>query len=58
MEHLQLATRAVHAGQDPEKNSVLAVVPPISVATTYQQPYPAQPVVSKIFFFKFFFCFN
>jgi len=44
MDKYQLSTRAVHAGQEPEKNSAFAVVPPISLATTFQQPYPAKPV--------------
>lgn len=44
MEKYNLSTRAVHAGQEPEKWSSFAVVPPISLATTFQQPYPAKPV--------------
>lgn len=53
MDTYSLATRAVHAGQEPEKWSSFAVVPPISLATTFQQPYPAKPVVCIfIFIFK------
>lgn len=40
------STRAVHAGQEPEQWASRAVVPPISLSTTFQQPEPARPVVS------------
>ncbi|XP_026320021.1 cystathionine gamma-lyase-like [Hyposmocoma kahamanoa] len=36
------ATIAIHAGQDPEKWSSAAVVPPIVTSTTFKQPAPAE----------------
>lgn len=33
-------TTAVHAGQDPEDNAAWAVIPPISMASTFKQPSP------------------
>ncbi|KAF2364901.1 Cys/Met metabolism pyridoxal phosphate-dependent enzyme [Trinorchestia longiramus] len=36
------STRAIHVGNDPEKWNSLAVVPPISLATTFKQDAPAQ----------------
>lgn len=39
------ATRAVHAGQSPDKWEMGQVVPPISLATTYKQPLPGEPKV-------------
>ncbi|KAI6196906.1 Gamma-cystathionase [Aphelenchoides besseyi] len=38
-------TIAVHAGQEPEKETMNQVVPSISMATTYKQPFPGQPLV-------------
>ncbi|GFY40852.1 cystathionine gamma-lyase [Trichonephila inaurata madagascariensis] len=38
----QFATRAIHAGQDPNKWKHKAVIPPISLATTFQQFAPAE----------------
>lgn len=38
------ATTAIHAGQDPKKWVSQAVVPPIVMATTFQQPAPAEPI--------------
>jgi cystathionine gamma-lyase len=38
----QFSTRAIHAGQDPEKWKSRAVVPPISMSTTFQQFAPAE----------------
>ena len=35
------ATKALHAGQDPEQWSSMAVVPPISMSTTFKQYGPA-----------------
>lgn len=35
-------TRAIHVGSEPEKWNSMAVVPPISLATTYKQDAPAQ----------------
>lgn len=36
------ATRAIHDGQDPEQWESMAVVPPISLSTTFKQHGPAQ----------------
>lgn len=36
-------TNAIHAGQEPEQWNSLAVVPPISLATTFKQMSPAEP---------------
>lgn len=36
------ATRAIHAGQDPEQWRSRAVVPPISLSTTFKQDAPGQ----------------
>ncbi|XP_026555954.1 cystathionine gamma-lyase [Pseudonaja textilis] len=36
------ATQAIHVGQEPEQWSSLAVVPPISLATTFKQQAPGQ----------------
>ncbi|KFM65374.1 Cystathionine gamma-lyase, partial [Stegodyphus mimosarum] len=38
----EFATQAIHVGQNPEKWNHRAVVPPISLATTFQQFAPAQ----------------
>lgn len=38
----EFATRAIHAGQDPSKWNHRAVIPPISLATTFQQFAPAE----------------
>lgn len=38
------ATIAIHAGQDPDKWSSAAVVPPIVTSTTFKQPAPAEPL--------------
>ena len=38
------ATQAIHAGQDPEQWKSLAVVPPISLSTTFKQHVPGEPV--------------
>ncbi|XP_077549526.1 cystathionine gamma-lyase-like [Haemaphysalis longicornis] len=40
---LHFDTNAVHAGQEPEKWASRAVVPPISMATTFKQKSPAEP---------------
>lgn len=48
------ATKAIHAGQDPEQWSHLAVVPPLVTSTTFKQPSPAEPVVStQLFHIKY-----
>ena len=36
------ATKAIHVGQEPEKWNSRAVVPPITLATTFKQDAPAQ----------------
>lgn len=36
------STRAIHKGVEPEKWNSMAVVPPISMATTFKQDGPAQ----------------
>ncbi|XP_007436985.1 cystathionine gamma-lyase [Python bivittatus] len=36
------ATQAIHVGQDPEQWNSLAVVPPISLSTTFKQRAPGQ----------------
>lgn len=40
------ATRAIRSGQEPEQWNSLAVVPPISLSTTFKQHAPAQHGVS------------
>lgn len=35
------ATRAIHEGNEPEQWNSMAVVPPISMATTFKQDGPA-----------------
>ena len=42
------ATRAIHAGQDPSQWTSRAVVPPISMSTTFEQHSPANTAVSPI----------
>ncbi len=39
---VSFGTRAVHAGQDPEKWTYWEAVPPISLSTTYKQPAPGE----------------
>ena len=41
-EKLKFGTRAIHAGQDPWKWRSGAVVPPISLASTFAQTGPAE----------------
>lgn len=36
------ATRAIHEGNEPEQWNSMAVVPPISMATTFKQDGPAE----------------
>ena len=40
------ATRAIHVAQEPEQWTSMAVVPPISLATTFKQDGPADFRVS------------
>lgn len=42
------ATRAIHDGNEPEQWNSMAVVPPISMATTFKQDGPADYKVSCI----------
>ena len=39
------ATKALHIGQEPEQWNSLAVVPPISLSTTFKQDSPAKPTM-------------
>ena len=41
-------TDALHAGQEPEQWKSMAVVPPISMSTTFKQPAPAEHVVGNM----------
>ena len=41
------ATQAIHAGQDPDQWKSKAVVPPISLSTTFKQDTPGQPVSKR-----------
>lgn len=41
------ATDAIHVGQEPEQWKSMAVVPPISLSTTFKQTGPGQHAVSK-----------
>ena len=41
------ATDAIHAGQDPDQWNSRAMVPPISLATTFKQETPGKPVREK-----------
>ena len=40
---LHFATKACHSGQEPEQWSSMAVVPVISMSTTFKQYGPADP---------------
>lgn len=50
MEHFKpfpgFGTLATHEGQDPEKWNSKAVVPPISMSTTFKQKAPGEHYVS------------
>ena len=39
-----IGTTAIHAGQSPKQWTHGAVIPPISLSTTFYQPSPAQPI--------------
>lgn len=45
------ATKAIHVGQDPDQWSHKSVIPPLVMSTTFQQPAPAEPIVSKFYSF-------
>lgn len=47
---MEFATEAIHAGQDPAKWNHRAVIPPISLSTTFQQFAPAEHAVISILF--------
>ena len=38
---VHFATKATHAGQEPEQWNSMAVVPPISLSSTFKQDGPA-----------------
>lgn len=40
------ATKAIHAGQDPEQWKHLSLVPPLVTSTTFKLSDPSEPVVS------------
>lgn len=42
---MRLETDAIHVGQEPERWPGQAVVPPISMATTFKQLEPGKPVL-------------
>lgn len=41
------ATEAIHVGQEPEQWTSMAVVPPISLSTTFKQEEPGKHAVSS-----------
>lgn len=41
------ATEAIHVGQEPEQWKSMAVVPPISLSTTFKQSGPGRHAVSS-----------
>lgn len=41
------ATEAIHVGQEPEQWTSMAVVPPISLSTTFKQQSPGNHAVSS-----------
>lgn len=40
------ATKAIHAGQEPEQWNSMCVIPPIVMSTTFKQDGPAEHRVS------------
>lgn len=44
------ATMAIHVGQEPEQWKSMAVVPPISLSTTFKQNGPGKHAVSSPMF--------
>lgn len=42
------ATKAIHVGQDPDQWIHKSVIPPLVMSTTFKQPTPAEPIVSKL----------
>ena len=47
------ATNLLHAGQDPDQWNSKAVVPPISLSTTFKQDTPGEYRVWWIFYYEF-----
>lgn len=45
------ATEAIHVGQEPEQWTSMAVVPPISLSTTFKQDEPGKHAVSNLVIF-------
>lgn len=45
-------TRAIHVGQDPEQWTSLAVIPPISMSTTFKQFGPADCKVNSYYIYQ------
>lgn len=41
------ATEAIHVGQEPEQWNSMAVVPPISLSTTFKQEQPGKHAASS-----------
>lgn len=41
------ATKAIHAGQEPEQWKSLCVIPPITMSTTFKQDGPGQHHVNN-----------
>lgn len=46
--YAHFATQAVHAGQEPEQWAGRAIVPPISLSTTYKQEEPGKHAVCRL----------
>ena len=51
---LQFDTRALHAGQDPSQWTSRAVIPPISMSTTFKQFSPANHAVSLTLHYRLY----
>lgn len=48
------ATKAIHAGQEPEQWKSLSIIPPITMSTTFKQDGPGQHRVNTLpHFFSF-----
>jgi cystathionine gamma-lyase len=50
----QFATRSIRAGQEPSQWKSRAVVPPISMSTTFEQYSPAETAVSDSLLYSFY----
>lgn len=42
------ATKAIHAGQEPEQWKSLSIIPPITMSTTFKQDGPGQHRVNTL----------